>query len=143
LTNVTTNEQVTSLAVQTSTAGEKTTALLTFDPGPSVIGRVVGGNTLADGYYQLTILASGVTAQTGDASMDDDVTFGDQVPDLFFREYGDHDGNDVVDLFDFAAFRGAFGKSSGNVGYLNDLDSDGGGVIDLFDFAQFRGNFGS
>ena len=143
LTNVTTSEQVTSLAVQTSTAGEKTTATLTFDPGASVIGRAVGGNTLAAGYYQLTILASGVTAQDGDASMDDDVTFGDQVTDLFFSKYGDHNGNDVVNLFDFAAFRGAFGTSSGDAGYLNDLDGDGSGTIDLFDFAQFRANFGT
>jgi hypothetical protein len=143
LTNITTNQQLTSLAVQSTTTGDKTTALLTFDPGPSVIGRAVGGNTLADGYYQLTILASGVTAQSGDAAMDDNITFGDQATDLLFRKFGDHDGNDLVNLFDFAAFRGTFGKSSADAGYQNDLDGDGNGIIDLFDFAQFRANFGT
>jgi hypothetical protein len=143
LTGVTTNQQVTSLSVQTTIAGGKTTALLTFDSGPSVIERTVGENTLAAGYYQLTVLASGVTAQSGGASMDGDVHFGEQTTDLFFRKYGDHDGNDLVNLFDFASFRATFGKSSGSTGYLDDLDGDGNGVINLFDFAQFRTGFGN
>ncbi len=143
LTNVTSGQQVTGLSVQSTVASGKTTAILTFDPGPSVIERNLDGNTLAGGYYQLTVLASGVTAQTGDASLDRDVHFGEQTSDLFFRKYGDHDGNDLVNLFDFASFRATFGKSSGSSGYLDDLDGDGNGVINLFDFAQFRAGFGN
>ncbi len=143
LTNTTTAQQVTGLSVQSVLVDGKTEATLTFLSGPSVIQRAVGANTLASGDYQLTVVASEVTAQVGGAPMDDNVTFGTLANDLFFRKYGDHNGNNVVDLFDFAAMRSTYNRSAGHPDYLDDFDSDGNGVINLFDFSQFRNGFGS
>ena len=98
---------------------------------------------MADGDYQLSILAGGITAKTGLAPMDGDVTFGDQAIDSLYRRYGDHDGDGTVGLLDFAAFRGSFGLADGNAGYRSDFDSDGDKIVSLLDFAAFRSNFGS
>ena len=73
-----------------------------------------------------------------------DFSFGDQSsPDKFFRKYGDHNGNGLVDLLDFAAFRQAFGKSDGDAGYADELDADLDDTIGLLDFAAFRQAFGT
>ena len=75
--------------------------------------------------------------------MADNYAFGDQAADAFFRKYGDQNGNDIVDLLDFADFRRSFGKSDGDAGYLEGFDSDGDAVIGLLDFAEFRRGFGT
>ncbi len=62
--------------------------------------------------------------------------------DTFFQKFGDHNGNGVVDLLDFAALRSTFGKSADDVGFLEHLDANGNSTIDLIDFAAFRGTFG-
>jgi hypothetical protein len=142
LFNTTTNEQVSGLLVQSQDTDRKTFVTLTFGPGTSVIGRTVGANTLAGGDYELHVVASQITSNSGALPMEQDVLWGDDPADQFFRTYGDHDGSGVVDLFDFAAFRQTFGLADGSPGYLDDLDSNGDGAINLFDFATFRANFG-
>ena len=79
----------------------------------------------------------------GGPNMAGDFTFGDEAADAFFRKYGDEDGNNVVDLPDFAAFRRTFDKSHGEPGYLGTLDSNGDAIVGLPDFAEFRRNFGT
>ncbi len=143
LTNTTSGELVTGIAVSSTNVSGKTVSILTFTTGPSVIQRAIGQNTLANGAYELSILASGIAAEAGSVPMDEDATFGDQATDDFFRKYGDHDGNGSVGLLDFAAFRRTFGLASGDTDYAGDLDSDGDGVISLLDFAAFRRAFGS
>ncbi len=142
LTNTDTGEMV-SVNVQTSIVQGKTLATLTFNAGLSVVQRNVGGNSLADGRYELVLRASEIFADTGGAPMDDDVVFGDEETDDFFRKFGDQDGDDLVGLLDFARFRNAFGRAQGHPDYRNDLDSNGDGMITLFDFSAFRSNFGS
>jgi hypothetical protein len=143
LTNKTTGQVVSGISVNSADVGGKTVSILSFTAGPSVIVRSVGGNTLAEGVYELSILSSGIKAQSGLASMDQDEVFGDQPSDEFFRKYGDHDGDGVVGLLDFAAFRRSFGLASGDLNFLGDLDGDGDGILSLLDFAAFRRSFGN
>jgi hypothetical protein len=142
LTNKTSGQVVTGVSVNSAHVAGKTVSVLSFSGGPSVIARSVGGNTLADGVYELSILSGGIVAQTGLASMDQNEVFGDQPADEFFRKYGDNDGDGVVGLFDFAAFRRSFGLASGDVNFRGGLDGDGDGIISLLDFAAFRKSFG-
>ncbi len=143
LTNTTTGEDVTSLDVQSAVVDGMTETTITFLSGPSVQDRAEGGNSLDDGDYLLTILAAEVASTADGLNMHDDVNFGENALDNFFRKYGDQNGNGVVDLFDFAQFRSTFGRVSSHPDYVNELDSDGNGVVNLFDFATFRSGFGS
>lgn len=143
LTNVDDNTEVTSLQTSLSLQNGNTVATLTFAPGPSVISRLTGGNTLDDGTYELHLLGSGITAQAGGLSMSEDVRFGADAADAFFRKFGDQNGDNVINLFDFAQFRSAFGYWPAHPSYQSDFDSDGNDIINLFDFAAFRANFSS
>ncbi len=103
-------------------------------------GRTIGAiafddaNPLADGDYQLVVRGDRVVA--GGRVMPEDTV------DDFFQKFGDHDGNDQINLFDFAAFRSTYGKSEGDEGFFEHFDGNGDGVINLFDFARFRGAYG-
>jgi hypothetical protein len=55
---------------------------------------------------------------------------------------GDVDGNDVVDVFDFASLAASFGKSVGDPDFLPGADLDKNGTIDVFDFAILAADFG-
>ncbi len=113
----------------------KTQVRLTFD---GTYANTAG--SLVDGNYELRIDGSKVV---GDGKMMDGGSGpGSTHVDEFFRLYGDNDGNRVVNLFDFAAFRSTFGLQAGNSGYVEGFDSDDNDVINLFDFAAFRSNFG-
>ena len=81
---------------------------------------------------------------TGNSDGDGDGIGGDHVLflDNFFRNFGDQNGNGVVDLLDFVAFRQTFGKSVASANFLQEFDLDGDDWIDLIDFAEFRRNFG-
>jgi hypothetical protein len=139
--NQDTNEVVDSLIVQSSLIGGKTVSSLTFAPGSHVVGGSL--NSLVDGNYRLDINGSQIVGMAGGASMSSDFVFGQSPTDAFFRKYGDHNGNDVVDLLDFSIFRQTFGKTSLDSGYVGDLDSDGDDSIGLLDFSKFRQNFGT
>lgn len=143
LHNRTENQVVAGLDVVPQIVDGTTVATITFLADPLVESRAFGGNTLTGGEYQLTVMATGVSAMASGLGMPEDFVFGDEATDRFFRRYGDTDGSRLVDLLDFAAFRGTFGSSEGELNYRGDLDHDGNGMIDLLDFARFRANFGT
>ena len=144
IVNTQTAETVNHVASITSQNGQ-TVVDVTFITGPSVNAN----GLLLDGTYELTINAAqvhslGLTLDgDGDGSSGDNYVFGDQTADDFFRKYGDNDGNNLVNLFDFAAFRATFGVPSDQAGFNAALDNEGDGDVDLFDFAAFRSNFGT
>ncbi len=146
ITNLDTSVVVSSLSVGTpADVGGKTVVELTFASGVSVFDRVGTGqlgNSLDEGKYRLDISAGQVQSAATGETMSAGYVFGADAADRFFRKYGDNDGSDLVDLFDFAAFRGAFAKSLGDPDYNAGLDSDGNQIVNLFDFAAFRNNFG-
>lgn len=127
------NDAVTDLTYVFADVGSKT--MLTITPN--------GGGSLANGNYRIDIDGSQVSLRGGGLSMDGTFTFGDEPTDNFFRKYGDDNGNNLVDLLDFASFRQTFGKSSADAGYNPGLDSDEDATIGLLDFAAFRQNFGT
>ncbi len=152
LTNNDTAEVVTSVVVGIPVnADGKTSVELTFSSGTSVVDRPGPGllaNSLADGDYRLDVAAAQVVASSGGATMAADYVFGQTASgqpnnDDFFRLYGDETGDRAVNLFDFAAFRSTFNRSTGNAEFLPALDSDGNGTVNLFDFAAFRSAFGN
>lgn len=129
-----------------SSESGKTLADFSFTPGPFVTDF----GSLVDGNYQLIIDASKVSKLGVELDGDADgqaggnFVFGDdQAAEKFFRRYGDANGNGIVDLIDFASFRGSFGMAAGASGYRYEFDSNGNDSIDLQDFAAFRLNFGS
>ncbi len=144
IVNTQTAETVNHVASITSQNGQ-TVVDVTFITGPSVNAN----GLLLDGTYELTINAAqvhslGLTLDgDGDGTSGDNYVFGDQAADNFFRKYGDNDGNNLVNLFDFAAFRSTFGVPSNQAGFNAALDNEGDGDVDLFDFAAFRANFGT
>ncbi len=124
----------------------KTIVSFTFQPGTSVNPN----NLLLDGVYELTIDASLISSfgllldGNGDGTTGDNHVFGDEPSvDKFYRKFGDNNANNVVDLFDFAAFRATNNKAEGQPGYNDAFDNEGNNVVNLFDFAAFRNNFGS
>jgi hypothetical protein len=137
--------QVVTAAAMISQQQNKTVVEFSFPFGPSV----TAGGSLADGNYRLVIDApmiryhSVVLDGNKDGMAGDSHSFGADSADAFFRNYGDVNGNGVVDLIDFAEFRRTFGQSAGSVGYRRGLDADGDDTIGLLDFAEFRRHFGT
>lgn len=109
--------------------------LLTFDGGPSVIGRA-GDDSLADGNYILTIVSSQITSVSSGTAMATDYLFGDDFSDDFYRLFGDGDHDGDVDVLDFLSFRRSFRS------FRPEFDSDGNGIVDKTDFLnEFLQNF--
>jgi len=54
---------------------------------------------------------------------------------------GDMDQNGTTGLTDYAAFLGAFSKTTGQVGYIAAADMDCNGTIGLTDYASFLAEF--
>ena len=121
-----------SIAVATQVVGGVTVATLTFS-GPN---STAGSGSLDDGNWTLTVHAAAVT--NGGTPM-----AGDFTQTNIKRLYGDFDGNGVVNAFDFAKFRLAYGSSSTDPAYVTFFDYDANGAINAFDFAQFRLRYGS
>ena len=128
---------------------------LGFGATPSVIGGVTvvtinnftgpdtysggGSSWLQDGRYSLSIAANQVTTAGG--QLTGQTTFTDA--DGLFRMFGDVNGDQTVNGFDFASFKNAFGTAVGDANYLSSLDYDGDGVINGLDFGQFKSRFGT
>ena len=149
--------------VGTNGFGETTVTLTFVDNTPQVDAGLVdpvsaengGGGfgpvSLADGLYQLTIVAADVSytsIHTRDLAGDGTNAGSNYVtatqtgyvaggPNLF-RLFGDATGNGIVDQLDLAMFRSANNSSIGISEYLYYFDSDNSGTIDQFDLAQFR-----
>ena len=91
--------------------------------------------SLGDGIYRLTldptkVSADGVAMPAAPA------------PFTFHRLFGDANGNGSINNADFGAFRGAFGKASGNAGYSAAFDFDNSGSVNSLDYGQFRNRYG-
>lgn len=132
---------VSALKVQSSQATSKTIARLTFGPGPLVVTRP-SGNSLIDGNYRLTIDGAKIVDLEHATVMAENLVFGDQATDDFFRRFGDSDGDRDVDAQDQGRFGLSFLKSSGHVDFVDELDGDGDGDVDGVDFGMFRRNLG-
>jgi hypothetical protein len=98
-----------------------------------------GLSWLQDGRYSLTIAASQVTTAGGQLA--GQTTFTDV--DGLFRMFGDINGDQTVNGFDFGSFKDAFGTQLGDPGYQSYFDYDADTVINGFDFGQFRNRFGT
>jgi hypothetical protein len=116
------------------TADGRTRATLTF-AGPGVVG-----GSLADGRYELTILADRVRDVVHGAKLDGDKSgfAGGNRVGLFSRLFGDGDGDGDVDAADLAALRAAYGSRSKEARYRWYFNADGDRDIDALDFHQFK-----
>jgi len=112
---------------------------LTFLPGAAV-----EFGSLADGRYELTVLASKINNGNFDGNGDgiggDNYVFASAAfpdpPTNIFRLFGDADGNGSVNSIDFATFRSFFGIGTSFFDFNND------GQTNSDDFAAFRLRFG-
>ncbi|PAY17814.1 hypothetical protein CKO51_19145 [Rhodopirellula sp. SM50] len=142
LVNTSTATSVGIVHVTASVMDGMTTATLTF-AGESTVdrdGTGAQGNSLADGNYRLHIDASGIRS-TGGLEMFNDVIFGQQPVDGFFRLYGDSDGDRDVDGQDYGRFGLTFLTAAGQSRFNAQLDSDGDGDVDGQDYGRFGLNF--
>jgi hypothetical protein len=138
-----------ALAASVATNNGLTSVTLTFsgaatDPVSALNGAAP---SLADGRYQLTVLASAVTVNghafnSGNNYVSPTDTLGGGAGQLgLFRLFGDATGNGVVDPSDLGQFRTTFNAASGTASYLSYLDADNSGAVDPADLGQFRNRF--
>jgi hypothetical protein len=142
VSNIDTGIDVGQIAVSSATVRGKTLVTLTFS-GDSTTGRGGSGDlraSLTEGNYRLLVRREIVRGVTG-MTMAGDVIFGELPTDLFFRLFGDTDGDRDVDGQDYGRFGLAFLKSSEDLAYRPDLDSDGDGDVDGQDYGRFGLNF--
>lgn len=122
--------------VSNSITGGQTVAVLTFT-GANVIG-----GSLPDGSYTLTIEGTKVLDGLGKAlDGDGDGINGGNRVDVFFRLFGDSDGDGDVDKADRDLFRCAFDAQLGHPFYFDFFDFDGDGDIDQRDRREFNNRF--
>ena len=67
-------------------------------------------------------------------------TFGDDGPHLY-RDFGDADGDGVVDATDLGQFRSTYNANNSQANYLGYMDADNSGAVDAQDLSQFRSRF--
>ncbi|MCR9294074.1 MAG: PKD domain-containing protein [bacterium] len=115
----------------------KTRALLTFSGS-----EVDSTGSLKDGNYILTILATYVRDQQGNAfDGDGDGIAGGDAVDEFFRFYGDANGDRMVDNIDLFGFRRTYRKTNNDLFFDESFDVDGDGDVDNIDLFLFRRNY--
>jgi hypothetical protein len=109
-------------------SGDGQTWVLTFSGAP-----VVGGS-LADGVYDLTVVASKIHAGTaGGPTMAADYTL------AFHRLYSDINGDGISDNADLFQMRSTYLKPSTDPAYKWYFDYNGDGIVDNADVFQLRG----
>jgi hypothetical protein len=160
LTHVQDNTFINNLVAGVSTNGTgQTVVTLTFSATGNAAAEIDpmsimngGAASLADGRYQLTILAGNVTGGNGLALDGDNngSAGGNYVSPTetqggsglhLYRLFGDATGDGVVDLSDLTAFRGTYNAGTGNPAFLSYLDADNSGVVDLTDLTEFRNRY--
>ncbi|MDV6029538.1 MAG: hypothetical protein F9B45_05410 [Phycisphaera sp. RhM] len=139
LTNIDSGTVVGTLLTNHSLLAGKSVVSLTF-AGASTIDRGPAANSLADGNYQLRI-RSGLLRSSVGARLLDDFIFGEQAADVFFRLFGDSDGDRDVDGQDYGRFGLTFLISNSDSAFNPELDSDGDGDVDGQDYGRFGLNF--
>ncbi len=138
LTNTTTNLNV-PLQITMDSSGLRMN--IAFASGSSVINRI-GGNTLADGNYVLTVAQNAVTNRQSGAAMSQSIVLGDSADERLFRLFGDLNGNGVVDAPDVVAFARALLTNTNSLNYVAAFDERGDGFIGLDDLLRFARNIG-
>ena len=96
--------------------------------------------SLKDGRYTLTALASQIGAN-GQQLGGGDYMFNDTQG--LFRFFGDVNGDQNVNGFDFGSFKNAFGHVAGDPEFLGYFDFNGDSAVNGFDFGQFKTRFGT
>jgi hypothetical protein len=148
----TTNNVVLSAATALNAAGQ-TVVTLTFSGSETDPVSATGGAaaSLADGRYQLTVLAADVSG-SGGALAGNGTTAGTNYvtpaetsysPTALhlYRQFGDADGTGINDLSDLTAFRNTYNAATGNPSFVSYLDADNSGVVDLNDLTEFRNRY--
>jgi hypothetical protein len=132
-------------AAVTFSASAATTGGVTVVTLTSFGGTASSGSSLADGRYQLTVVASQVTVNgqqldgNGDGTAGDNYTFADSGTtsgNQLYRLYGDANGDRIVNAADLSLFRSAYGSTDST------FDVNGDGVINAADLTAFRANYG-
>ncbi|MEO1524919.1 MAG: lamin tail domain-containing protein [Planctomycetota bacterium] len=131
---------LTSLQVASQIIDGKTVVDITFGEGPLVSNRAAG-NSLVDGTYELSVIASEVTTVPENVMMANDYRFGEAASDQFFRYFGDSDGDRDVDGQDFGRFGASLFSSSPDLNYDPLFDFDGDGDVDGQDYGPFANRF--
>src|SRR4051812_4535372 len=99
----------------------------------SFAGPGVVGNSLPDGVYDLTVVASKVHAgSAAGPTLAADYAF------KFHRLYSDVNGDGVSDNADLFQMRSTYGKTSTDPAYKSYFDYDANGVVDNADVFQVR-----
>jgi hypothetical protein len=128
-------QPVTVTATQNIQLDGSSIILLTFS------GSRTRNGSLLDGNYELIVDGTQITGWIGS-----NYHFGAQQSDKFFAYFGDTNGDRSVGALEAGAFRAAFGKAFGQVGYnaLFDYDgvTNGIGGIGAIDAGQFQLRFG-
>lgn len=112
-------------------------------------GTATQFGSLADGRYTLTAVAANITAGgqqldgNGDGTAGDNYVFSPQGNQGLFRLFGDADGNQTVNIFDYGMFSTSYGKSLGGAGFLAYFDFDGSNSVNIADFGQFATRYGT
>jgi hypothetical protein len=99
-------------------------------------GAGVIGGSIANGVYDLKLNAASVTAVSGGLALAANRN------DVFYRLFGDIDGNLRVNAVDYNGFLSTFGLRSNQVGYILAYDVDNSGRVNATDYNGFLFNFG-
>jgi DNA-binding beta-propeller fold protein YncE len=130
LLNVTTGLEVSASVLSLQWIGGENAVVLTF---PGLVGR-----SLADGNYQLTLDAAGITdaagrtLKTGAAG---NPTY------VFHRLFGDQDGDRDVDFLDTFYYQRTHGRTSADAAYDARFDWDADTDVDALDLFHFSRNY--
>jgi hypothetical protein len=147
LTHLNDNQNVILNATVGANEAGQTTVKLTFSGAETdQVSSLNGASpSLADGRYQLTILAADVTGSGGQLNgggpngnyVSPADTFGGSGLHLY-RLFGDTNGDGVVDSYDVAQLRSTYNSNPSEPNYLWYLDADGGGAVDAVAVSQFK-----
>lgn len=139
ITNTSTNTEVGQIIVSATENEDKTSATLTFS-GVSTVprqGSGAFGNSLADGQYELRIIATQILGQVGSTMGEDYLYMGSDSTLDFFRLFGDSDGDKDVDGQDFGRFGKSFLKDPMHPDFNSEFDVDGDSDVDGQDYGHF------
>jgi hypothetical protein len=147
LTHLTDSTNVVLTSVVTTDPLGRTVVTLTFagsetDP---VSAQHAGAASLADGRYQLTVMATDVIGPGGEQ-----LAGGNYVSPAdtyqgsglhLYRLFGDVNGDGVVDATDVGQLKSTFNRNNTDPLYLWYLDADNSGSVDAADIGQFKARF--
>ena len=144
-----TGTPVTNIILTPRYVGGQTIVDVTFgDGGVHVIDRDTDPmnptgllNSLEDGNYMLTLVAAEVESLATGMNLGADVVHGANEADLFFRFYGDSNGDRDTDASNLSPFGQTFRAVLGDANYNEDLDFFGDGDVDGSDLIEFGRRF--